>query len=96
MEQFIGQLTLVLTVIGYLLRALGFVVLGFGLGRFTMDAYKKAAWQVQIGLSVGFFALVVGLTRFTSASAIGMFALGAGAALIMAGMGNKDEEEEKK
>jgi hypothetical protein len=93
MEDFIVQLMSILTVLGYALRALGFVVLGFGLGRFTMDAYKKAAWQVQIALAVGFFALVVGLTRFTSASAIGMFALGAGAALIMAGMNKKEDKE---
>jgi hypothetical protein len=94
MEDFIGQLLLILSVLGYILRALGFVVLGYGLGRFTMDAYKKAVWQVQVALAFGFFILVVGLTRFTSPAAIGMFGLGAGAALIMAGMGKKDEKEE--
>jgi len=96
MEQFMQQLVQILTVFGYFLRALGFITLGFGLGRFTMDAYKKAAWQTQIALSLGFFALVVGLTRFTSPSAIGMFALGAGAALIMAGIGKTEEKEEEK
>lgn len=35
--------TEVLAVIGFVIRALGFAVLGFGVGRFTMDAYKKAA-----------------------------------------------------
>lgn len=49
----------ILSILGYLLRALGFIVLGFGVGRFLMDAYKKAVWQVQIALSIGFGSLVV-------------------------------------
>ena len=40
----------VLSILGHIIRALGFIVLGFGVGRFTMDAYKKAVWQVQIAL----------------------------------------------
>ncbi len=96
MDEFLAQLTQILLVIGYFLRALGFIVFGYGVARFVMDAYKKAAWQVQCALSVGFFALTVGLTKFTGAGAIGMFTLGAGAALIMAGMSKQNGDEEKK
>lgn len=90
--------TEVLSVIGFVIRALGFALLGFGVGRFTMDAYKKAAWQVQIALAVGFFLLLVGLTRYASPGSMGMFALGAGAALLMAFSTKKsdDAEESKK
>jgi hypothetical protein len=91
-----GQFTEVLSVVGFVLRALGFIVLGFGVGRFTMDAYKKAVWQVQIALAIGFFALLVGLTHYASPGSMGTFALGAGAALIMSFMPKKDEDEESK
>lgn len=89
-----GQFTEVLSVVGFVIRALGFIVLGFAVGRFTMDAYKKAVWQVQIALAVGFFALLVGLTNYSSPGSMGTFALGAGAALIMSFMPPKKEEDE--
>ncbi len=85
----------VLSVIGYVIRALGFLILGFGVGCFTMDAYKKAVWQVQIALAVGFFALLVGLTNYASAGSMGMLAIGAGAALILSGMAKKEAETEE-
>jgi hypothetical protein len=84
----------ILSIIGYVIRALGFIVLGFGVGRFTMDAYKKAVWQVQIALAVGFFGLLVGLTNYSSAGSMGMFALGAGIAILLSGMAKKEEETE--
>jgi len=87
-----NQFAEVLSVIGFVIRALGFIVLGFGLGRFTMDAYKKAVWQVQIALAVGFFGLLVGLTNYSSAGSMGMFALGAGIAILLSGMTKKEEE----
>jgi hypothetical protein len=86
----------VLSVIGFVIRALGFALLGFGIGRFTMDAYKNAAWQVQIALAVGFFGLLVGLTHYSSPASMGMFALGAGAALLMSFSKKKDGDEEEK
>ena len=93
-----GTFTEVLSVIGFVIRALGFAVLGFAVGRFTMDAYKKAVWQVQIALAVGFFGLLVGLTHYSSPGSMGMFALGAGAAILMSFMTKKeaDGEEAKK
>ncbi|MEK6753313.1 MAG: hypothetical protein AABZ00_13730 [Chloroflexota bacterium] len=89
-----GTFTEVLSVIGFVIRALGFVVLGFAVGRFTMDAYKKAAWQVQAVLAVGFFGLLVGLTNYSSPGSMGMFALGAGAALLMSFAVKKEENSE--
>ncbi|MEW6028839.1 MAG: hypothetical protein ACOYZ8_18345 [Chloroflexota bacterium] len=79
--------------LGFLLRALGFLVAGFALGRFVLDAYNKAGWELQIALALGFFGLLIALTHFSSPGSAGAFALGAGAALLMAGMGKKKEEE---
>jgi len=90
-----NEFTEILSIIGYVIRALGFIILGFGVGRFTMDAYKKAVWQVQIALAVGFFGLLVGLTNYASAGSMGMFAIGAGAATILSGMAKKEEEAEE-
>jgi len=89
------QVTGVLSIIGYVIRALGFIVLGFSVGRFTMDAYKKAVWQVQVALALGFFGLLVGLTNYSSAGSMGMFALGAGVAMILSGMAKKEEDTDK-
>jgi hypothetical protein len=84
----------VLSILGHLIRAIGFIALGFGVGRFTMDAYKKAVWQVQIALSLGFFGLLLGLTHYASAGSMGMFALSAGAAIIISGLPKKEDTEE--
>jgi hypothetical protein len=81
----------ILSIVGYIIRALGFIVLGFGVGNFT---YKKAVWQVQIALAVGFFGLLVGLTNYASAGSMGMFAMGAGVAIILSGMTKKEEDTE--
>lgn len=85
----------VLSVIGFVVRAIGFLVLGLGVVRFTMDAYYKAVWQVQVALAAGFFLLLIGLTHYSSPASMGMFAIGAGAALMMKFMGKKEEAEEE-
>jgi hypothetical protein len=84
--------------LGFLLRAFGFFLFGFGGGRFVLDAFQKANWQLQIALVLGFFGLLIGLTDFSSPGAAGAFALGAGIAFLMSGMGKKDAnaEDEKK
>ncbi|RJP51284.1 MAG: hypothetical protein C4586_04635 [Anaerolineaceae bacterium] len=87
--------TEILAILGFVIRALGFAVLGFGVGRFTMDAYKKAAWQVQIALAVGFFGLLVGLTNYSSPASMGMFAIGAGAAMLMSFATRKEDDPEE-
>ncbi len=87
----------VFSLFGFLLRFLGFLVIGFGLGRFVLDNYKMSEWQVRIALALGFFALLVGLTAYASPGSSGAFALGSGAALVSAWMPRKaiSEEESK-
>jgi hypothetical protein len=85
----------VLGILGNLVRAIGFLAFGFGIARFTLDAYNKANWQLQIALALGFFALLVGLTNYASPGSSGMYALGAGIALIMSMMPKKAEGEEQ-
>lgn len=72
----------VLEVLGFLLRAIGFGLLGYGIVRFVLDSYGKAIWQLQAALALGLFALLVGLTAYTSPGSAGAFALGAGIALL--------------
>lgn len=88
---------LIVGILGNLIRAIGFLVFGFGIARFTLDAYGKANWQLQIALALGFFGLLVGLTDFASPGSSGMYALGAGIALVANVLPKKakDEEENK-
>ncbi len=83
--------------LGFLLRALGFLLFGFGSGRFVLTAFKESGWQVQIALVLGFFGLLIALTDFASPGSAGAFALGAGIAYFMASTAKKaDDNEEKK
>lgn len=77
---------------GFILRAIGFLVVGLAVGRFVWDNFKNSVWQVQVALSLGFFGLLVGITDFASAGSAGAFALGAGAAYFMNLMPQKTED----
>ena len=80
--------------LGFLISALGFLLFGFGVGKFTFDAYKQAVWQVQIALILGFFGLLVGIANFTSPGSTGMFVLGVSISMLMSGKEKKENEEE--
>lgn len=84
-------LTDLIDLLGYILRAVGFLVVGLALGRFLLDEYKKASWPVQIALALGFFGLLIALTDFASAGSSGAFALGAGISMLMAYAPKKEE-----
>jgi uncharacterized membrane protein len=78
--------------LGFILRAIGFLVVGFAIGRFVLENFKNSVWQVQVALSLGFFGLLVGITDFASAGSAGAFALGAGAAYFINMMPQKTED----
>jgi len=82
MYDFFTTLNEILGLFGLLLRAVGFGLAGFALGKFVLDAYHKANWQLQIALVLGFFGLLIGLTNFSSPGSAGAFALGAGLAFF--------------
>lgn len=90
-----GDFLTIVGVLGSLIRAIGFLVFGFGIARFTLDAYNKANWQLQIALALGFFGLLIGLTDFASPGSSGMYALGAGIALISNYLPQKTDEEKE-
>ena len=80
---------------GFLLRALGFLAAGVALGRFVLENFKSAVWQVQIALVLGFFGVLVGLTHYASPGSAGAFALGAGAAYFWSVLPARAGSEEK-
>ena len=88
-------LTDILSLLGFLLRAIGFGIAGYGLGRFVLDSYSKADWQLQMALALGFFGLLIALTVFASAGSAGAFALGAGLVFFTARQKEKETSEEK-
>jgi hypothetical protein len=90
-----GDFLQIVGLLGNLIRAIGFLIFGFGIARFTLDAYNKANWQLQIALALGFFGLLVGLTDFASAGSSGMYALGAGIALISNYLPQKTDNEKE-
>ena len=83
----------IFTFLGFLLNALGFLLFGFGGGRFMLGAFQKAGWQLQRALTLGFFALLAALAKFSSPGSVGAFALGAGIAFLMSGMAKKEDDE---
>ena len=84
MYDFFTTLNDIINILGHLLSAIGFGVVGLGLGRFLLDSYPKANWQLQAALALGFFGLLIALTTFASAGSVGAFALGAGIAFFTA------------
>ncbi len=85
-------LTDLFSLLGYLLGAIGFLVFGLALGRFFPASYKKAIWQVQIALALGFFGLLIAITDFASAGSAGAFALGAGISMLTTNASKQAEE----
>jgi NhaP-type Na+/H+ or K+/H+ antiporter len=90
-------MTDIIILLGQLLRLLGMAVLGLGIGWIALDLLKKIqAWQGQVAIFLGVAGLIIGLAVFTGAGALGAFAAGIGAAILMWGMPKKEKKEEEK
>jgi hypothetical protein len=89
-------LTDLLSLLGFIIRFAGFLVFGFAIGRFVWDNFKTSVWQVQITLILGFFGVAIAFTDFASPGSAGAFALGGGAAFLMAGMPKQESKEDEK
>lgn len=86
----------IIVLLGQLVRLLGLVVLGLGIGWIVLDLFKKIeAWQGQVAIFLGLAGLIIGLAVFTGAGAMGAFAIGVGVAIFMWGMPKKEKTEEE-
>lgn len=88
----------VLDLIGYLLRALGSLVFGLGVGWLVVMVFKweGKSWQLAVAAVLGLLAAFVLLGHYVAGGAtIGAFGLGAGAALLAwgaMGLGSRNVE----
>ncbi len=86
----------IFALIGNLVRIIGFLVVGFALGRMVFDHFKLGDWRFQAILLLGLFGLLIGLAAFSSPGAIGAFAIGVAVAYFMSMMPAKSEAKEVK
>ena len=91
----------VLDIIGYVLRFLGALVFGLGIGWLTIRIVKQEmlVWQVTVAMYLGLLAAFALLGHWVGGGAtLGAFGLGAGAGLLIWGLIQprpKEKEEEK-
>ncbi|MFO3797172.1 MAG: hypothetical protein ACK8QZ_07800 [Anaerolineales bacterium] len=86
---------LIFEILGMLVRFAGLIVFGLAAGWMSVEAYRKATWQLQIATWLGLFALVGIFVRFATAGALGAFALGAGIGILFWGLRKAEKEPEK-
>jgi hypothetical protein len=87
----------IVDILASLIRLLGLAVFGLGFGWLALDLLKKTQlWQVQIAVFLGLAGLLIAMAVFTGWGAVGAFAIGAGAAILVWGLPKKEKKEEKK
>ncbi|HBX68563.1 MAG TPA: hypothetical protein DEH25_04055 [Chloroflexi bacterium] len=84
-----------LTFLSQLILLFGLLVFGVAAGWFTLYAFRDRPWQLQIAVFLGFFLLVAALSFSTSASGVGAFTFGSGAALLFWGLKNTREPDDE-
>ncbi len=79
-----------------LISVVGFLLVGFALGRMVFDNFKLGDWRFQAILLLGLFGLLIGLAAFSSPAAVGAFAIGVAVAYFLTMMPMKTETQEGK
>jgi len=87
----------ILILLSQLFRFIGMAVLGLGIGWLVLDLFKKIqVWQGQVAIFLGLAGLIIAMSVFTGWGAMGAFAIGVGAAILMWGMPKKEKKEAEK
>jgi uncharacterized membrane protein (DUF441 family) len=87
----------ILELVGYLIRPIGVLVFGVAVGWMAVKAVRlmEEAWQVFVAVFLGLLATFVLLTRWVEGGGtLGLFGLGAGAAMLIWGFFKKGDDEE--
>jgi membrane protein DedA with SNARE-associated domain len=82
--------------LGFVLRAVGFLVAGLAFSRVVLESIKGAVWQVRVCLLLGLFGLMIALTAFSTPGSAGAFALGAGTAYFWSPLPLKSSSQNEK
>jgi hypothetical protein len=86
----------ILQLIGVIVRALGALVFGVGVGWFTLQAleWNRDHWQFAVAAYLGLLGTFALIGHWTSgAGTLGGFGLGAGLALLIWGMRGRGSSE---
>ena len=93
-----STLQTVLDILGAIVRFIGLVAFGLGIGWLVLEFLRKGqqAWQLQIALFLGFIILVITMASALSPAALGGFGIGIGVGILVWGLPKKKVDEEKK
>jgi len=98
MDQFVTTWQQLLYIAGTLLRPLGGLVLGVAAGWITattfLDAEKE--WQLKIAIFLGLLGAFVTLNIYSGAGTVALFAIGAGASIIVLGLRTMQPKKKEK
>jgi hypothetical protein len=87
----------IVDILASFVRMLGLAVFGLGFAWLALDLLKKTQlWQVQIAVFLGLAGLLIAVAVFTGWGALGGFAIGAGAAILVWGLPKKEKKDETK
>jgi hypothetical protein len=82
------QVNVILELIGYIFRPLGFLVFGVAAGWLASLPFTSEAkwWQLEIAALLGLLGSAVTLSIYSGAGTVGAYVLGAGASVLFFGL----------
>ncbi|MCX6025909.1 MAG: hypothetical protein NTY23_06600 [Chloroflexi bacterium] len=82
------QVNVILELIGYIFRPVGFLVFGVAAGWLASLPFTTEAkwWQLEIAALLGLLGSAVTLSIYSGAGTVGAYALGAGASVLFFGL----------
>jgi amino acid permease len=88
---------LVLDILGALVRFVGLLAFGVGMGWLVLEFFRKGqqAWQLQIAIFLGFVVLVIAAASTLAPAALGGFGIGLAVAFFIWGFPKKKKNEEE-
>ena len=89
----------ILSLLGALIRMLGLLMFGLGIGWFALEGFRKSQqnWQLQIAVFLGLVALsgiMIYTLYYNAPSALGLYGIGFGVAMFLWGIPKKKDDKQ--